>query len=62
MEKGLYKGISFWNRLFVDWFIYGKGLLAMGFLYGKGSMLFVTEFPFGTGSSQSGFFMEKASV
>ena len=36
-----------WNRLFAEWFLYGKGLFAKGILYGKGFL-------------QRAFFMEKA--
>ena len=43
MEKAPCKGLS-WNRLFVEWFPYGKGLFVEWFLYGKG--LFVKGIPY----------------
>ena len=37
MDWALSKGISGWNRLFAEWFLYGKGLFVKGVPYGKGS-------------------------
>jgi hypothetical protein len=37
-EKALSTGISFWNNLFVEWFLYGKSLFVKGIPFGKGSL------------------------
>jgi len=57
-----------WNRLCVEWFLYGKGLFVKGIIYGKGSLqtavfmekaswnrLFVEWFPYGKGLFVKGF-------
>ena len=52
MEEAFVKGISFWNRLFLDRFLYGKGLFAKAVPYGKDASwnkLFVEWFPYGKG-------------
>ena len=64
MEKLLLRGLA----LEQEWFLYGKGLSVKGFDYGKGPLqaiylwkrLFVKELPFGVGSLQRDFCMEKA--
>ena len=57
MEKALSRGISCWNRLFVEWFLYGKGFYVKAFW----NRLFVEWFLYGTALLAQGFLYGKGS-
>ena len=60
IEQALCKVVSLWKRPVCKWNSFLKRLFVNRFIYGQ--MFFLIVVPLGTGSFQTGFFREKASL